>query len=73
MPVPKHLRDAHYRGASDLGHGKGYQYSHDAQGGVAAQEYLGVDRSYYEPVDRGFEAELQTRLTEINKRLRGEQ
>ena len=71
VPVPKHLRDAHYRGASDLGHGEGYQYSHDAEGGVAAQEYLGVDRSYYEPVDRGFEAELQTRLAEINKRLRG--
>ncbi len=72
VPVPKHLRDSHYQGAKDLGHGRGYQYSHDAEGGVAAQDYLGVDRTYYEPVDRGFEAELQTRLREIKQQLRGE-
>ena len=70
VPVPKHLRDSHYKGASDLGHGEGYQYSHSADGGVAAQDYLGVDRTYYEPVDRGFEAELQVRLAEIKQRLR---
>ena len=70
VPVPKHLRCSHYSGASDLGHGEGYQYSHDAEGGVAAQDYLGVDRTYYEPVDRGFEAELQTRLAEIKRRLK---
>ena len=28
-PVPLHLRDAHYRGARRLGHGKGYSYPHD--------------------------------------------
>lgn len=72
VPVPKHLRDSHYQGAKELGHGAEYQYSHNVQGGVAAQEYLGVDRTYYEPVDRGFEAELQTRLAEIKRRLRAE-
>ena len=72
VPVPKHLRDSHYAGASQLGHGAGYQYSHDSDGGVAAQDYLGVDRSYYEPVDRGFEAELRQRMVEIRRRLRGE-
>src|SRR5438552_13157013 len=30
LPVPQHLRDAHYKGAKQLGHGEGYQYSHDA-------------------------------------------
>ena len=70
VPVPKHLRDTHYRGASDLGHGEGYKYSHNSDGGVAAQDYLGVDRTYYEPVDRGFEAELQTRLAEIKQKLK---
>jgi len=69
VPVPKHLRDSHYAGAKDLGHGDGYQYSHNSEGGVAAQEYLGVDRTYYEPVDRGFESELRQRLAEIKKRL----
>ncbi len=73
VPVPKHLRDSHYSGASDLGHGEGYQYSHNSAAGVAAQDYLGVDRTYYEPVDRGFEAELQTRLAEIKRRLSGDE
>lgn len=69
VPVPMHLRDAHYQGAKSLGHGEGYEYSHDAQDGVAAQDYLGVDRSYYQPVDRGFEKELQQRLERIKAQL----
>lgn len=28
-PVPSHLRDAHYSGAEDYGHGVGYVYTHD--------------------------------------------
>jgi putative ATPase len=70
LPVPIHLRDAHYRGAQELGHGAGYQYSHDAPEGVAGQDYLGVDRIYYRPVDRGFESELIGRLEQIRARLR---
>ena len=59
LPVPVHLRDAHYGGAKQLGHGAGYEYAHDAEGGVAAQDYLGVDRIYYQPVERGFEVGAQ--------------
>ena len=70
LPIPFHLRDAHYTGAKELGHGKGYQYSHDAADGVAAQDYLGVDRQYYQPVNRGFEADLLVRLEKIRARLR---
>ncbi len=70
LPVPVHLRDAHYQGSKQLGHGEGYEYAHDAQDGVAEQDYLGVDREYYRPVDRGFERELAERLTAIRKRLR---
>jgi putative ATPase len=29
FPVPKHLRDSHYKGAEAFGHGVGYIYSHD--------------------------------------------
>ena len=72
LPVPVHLRDAHYPGAKRLGHGQGYEYAHDAPGGIAAQDYLGVEREYYRPVDRGFEAELARRLAEIRQRLRAE-
>jgi putative ATPase len=64
------LRDRHYAGAKRLGHGEGYQYAHDAEDAVAAQDYLGVDRVYYRPVDRGFEAEIARRLTRIRAKLR---
>jgi len=70
LPVPAALRDAHYAGAERLGHGKEYQYSHDVEGGVAAQDYLGVDREYYRPVARGFEAELARRLEILRQTLR---
>ena len=70
MPVPVHLRDSHYYGAKELGHGIGYEYAHDAEGGVAAQDYLGIEREYYRPVPRGFEAELGDRLQAIRAKLR---
>lgn len=55
VPVPKHLRDGHYAGAKQLGHGEGYRYAHDSKRGFVDQEYLGVDRTYYAPTDRGHE------------------
>jgi len=72
LPVPRHLQDSHYAGAKRLGHGKGYEYAHDAPGGVAAQDYLGVEREYYRPTDRGFEQQLGERLEAIRQRLRSE-
>jgi putative ATPase len=62
LPVPKHLKDTHYRGAKRLGHGEGYRYSHDFPGGIVEQDYLGVDKVYYDPVNRGYEAEIRQRL-----------
>ena len=70
VPVPVHLKDKHYSGAKRLGHGQGYQYSHNAPDGIAEQDYLGVEREYYRPVDRGFEAELAQRLEAIRAKLR---
>lgn len=69
VSVPRHLRDGHYAGAKRLGHGEGYQYSHNAQDGVASQGYLGVDREYYHPTDRGFEQQLAARLSDIRQKL----
>jgi putative ATPase len=65
VPVPKHLRDTHYGGAEQLGHGAGYKYPHDYSGGFVEQNYLGVDKEYYQPTDRGYEAELQRRLAAL--------
>ena len=70
LPVPVHLRDRHYRGAERLGHGEGYEYPHDAKEGWIPQDYLGVDRHYYEPSDRGAEQEMKRRLDEFRKRRR---
>ncbi len=71
---PSYLQDAHYPGAKKLGRGKGYVYPHDEPGGVADQplapEGLEGER-FYEPTDRGFEAELRRRLEEIRSRLGG--
>lgn len=72
VPVPQHLRDSHFAGAETLGSGEGYRYAHDDRDGIVAQEYLGIDREYYRPVDRGYEAELQQRLIEIRRRLRSD-
>jgi len=71
IPVPVHLRDGHYAGSERLGHGLGYKYSHESDNGIAAQDYLGVDRIYYEPTDRGSEKEIGERLAAIRKLLKG--
>lgn len=70
VPVPKMLRDSHYPGAEKLGHGEGYVYAHNEPDGIADVDYLGVDREYYHPVDRGHEAIMRDRLNSIRKRLR---
>jgi putative ATPase len=62
LPVPQHLRDAHYQGAARLGHGEGYQYSHDAPDHFAPQDYLGAFKRYYEPTDHGVEKKIKERV-----------
>ncbi len=73
--VPNHLRDAHYAGAKRLGHGKGYVYSHDAEHGVAEQQYLPdalEGTEYYTPTTNGYEREVGPRLDRLRKITRGE-
>lgn len=52
VEVPTHLRDAHYQGATELGHGDGYLYPHNYPGHRVDQRYLPPeldDRHWYEP------------------------
>ena len=78
IPVPMHLRDpntsptAGQDGAGvqlrDRREGDAsarYQYSHKHADGVTGQDYLGVDRSYYQPLQCGFERDLAQRLEAI--------
>jgi len=68
LEVPEHLRDAHYRGAKRLGRGEGYQYAHEGEGHFVAQEYMPVERTYYEPTDEGAEKQIKERLEAWRKR-----
>jgi putative ATPase len=64
-PVPHHLRNAPTRLMKELNYGKGYRYAHDEAEGVADMQCLPdalKDRTYYRPVDRGFEREVRARL-----------
>lgn len=65
--VPPHLRDAHYSGATSLGHGQGYEYPHDDAQGWVAQQYLPdplVGHRYYRPGPHGAEEEIGAMLDE---------
>ena len=60
--IPAYLMDAHYKGAAKLGHGAGYQYSHDYPNHYSGQQYLpdeAKDERFYELSDNGYEAKIK--------------
>ncbi|WP_102274458.1 replication-associated recombination protein A [Cytobacillus massiliigabonensis] len=69
--VPDHLKDAHYKGAKELGRGIEYKYPHDYEGGWVKQQYLPdrlKNKIYYEPKKTGkFEQALATIYSKILK------
>jgi putative ATPase len=67
LPVPEHLRDAHYAGAERLGHGADYRYAHDYADHFVPQDYLGTTKRYYEPTDQGSEVNIKERLAKWRK------
>jgi putative ATPase len=74
VPVPLHLRDTHYHGASKLGNGKGYKYPHDFERHYTPQQYLPdnlVGTAYYQPSDEGYEKKIKE-TRRIMKREKGE-
>src|SRR5690606_13481385 len=74
QPVPMHIRNAPTKLMKQLGHGKGYQYDHDAEGGVALDQTGFPDamgeRVYYAPVERGLEIKLKEKLDALRKARR---
>ena len=60
-PVPMHLRDPHSSGYNP--DGADYIYPHNEAEGFVKQEYLGTDKKYYQPVDRGYEKSIRERMT----------
>ncbi|VXB37214.1 DNA-dependent ATPase modulator of replication restart [Arthrobacter sp. 9AX] len=72
--IPAHLRDSHYPGSKQLGHGLGYKYAHDAPHGVATQQYPPDDlvgKDYYQPTANGAERDIAVRLERLRKIVRG--
>jgi putative ATPase len=60
--VPPHLRDASYKGAALLGHGRDYQYPHDFPGHFTPQQYLPdvlLGKEYYRPGENGYEKTIR--------------
>ena len=64
LPVPVHLRERTTPARSGSATAKATN-TPTTPGAVAAQDYLGVEREYYRPTDRGFEQELGRRLEAI--------
>lgn len=72
LEVPMHLRNAPTRLMKGLGYGKGYQYDHDAAGGVALDQQLLPDAlaeaSFYTPTERGLEGKFRDKLLDLRQR-----
>lgn len=73
LEVPNNLRNAPAKGMKQHGIGVGYQYPHDVEGGIVQEHYFpeGVEpQTFYEPTNRGFEAEVQERWAAAKKIIR---
>ncbi len=65
LPIPTHLQDAHYKSSAKLGHGIGYQYSHDFPNHYVEQQYLPdglVGTTFYDPGDLGYEKKIKEHM-----------
>jgi len=73
LEVPNHLRNAPLKGMKEQGYSVGYQYPHDCEQGIAEGNYFPIGfrpQDFYHPSDRGFEREVDERLTRAKKVLR---
>jgi putative ATPase len=71
LPVPMHLRNAPTGLMKKMGYGKGYEYPHDAEGGVVAAENLPetlAGRRFYQPRESGYEKTVAERLRWLEER-----
>ncbi|NOS68034.1 MAG: replication-associated recombination protein A [Candidatus Peribacteraceae bacterium] len=73
LEVPNHLRNAPVKGMKQQGYGVDYQYPHNHPGAVVAANYFPIGmqhQNFYEPSDRGFEAEVRDRLRAAKAKIR---
>ncbi len=68
QPIPLHLRDAHYPGAAEFGHGVEYKYPHLFENHYVKEQYLPYelkDLSFYRPGDLGYEEKIREHFKKI--------
>lgn len=71
--VPAHLRDGHYEGAREFGHGVGYVYPHDDPRGFVEQQYMPESKpgspkirgDYYQPSNHGSERAIAEKMNNV--------
>jgi putative ATPase len=71
LPVPLHLRNAPTGLMKEQGYGRDYQYPHDEADTFVGRGNLPdglADELWYEPTERGAEAEIRARLTAWRRR-----
>lgn len=69
--IPPHLQDAHYGGASKLGHGIDYKYAHLYPDHYVKQQYLPyelVGEVFYEPTQMGYEKHISEWMSYLKNR-----
>ncbi len=70
LPIPAHLRDAHYKGAEKLGRGTGYKYAHDYPNHYVEQQYLPYEldgKEFYRPTGNGYEVKIKEHMKRIRQ------
>ncbi|GAA4816149.1 recombination factor protein RarA [Marinicella pacifica] len=71
LDVPMHLRNAPTQLMKDNDFGKGYQYDHDYEGGIAYSQTGFPDKIgeqvYYQPANRGLEQKIAEKLKHIRQ------
>lgn len=81
VPVPMYLRDPNSSPVARPGGegagtrvkevgGERYAYSHDVEGNISGQDYLGVDKEYYSPTQNGAEKAFGEKLDRVRRARR---
>ena len=68
--VPKHIRNANFKGEKDIGIGVGYKYAHDYENHYVKQQYLPdeiKDKVFLNLTDMGFEKSIKDYFNKIKK------
>lgn len=70
-PIPKHLKDSHYKSAAKLNNGVGYKYPHNYKNNWTNQQYLPDEikgTKFYEPQDNAYEKTMENNWDKLKSK-----